>query len=167
MATRPERWVFTAEEAADVVQLVIHHDPTMTRTHTLIPADEAAAAAGVTELAAQLRSLPASIRSALGGAESSAGHLSDDRLQGLAELIQNADDLGATDAAFAVDEAESRLLFRHNGAGLTLHDVWGLAIPWLSLKVADAEQLGRFGIGLKTLHSLSEVLEAHQGRFHV
>ena len=109
----------------------------------------------------QLRSLPASIRSALEGAESSAGHLSDDRLQGLAELIQNADDLGASDAVFAVDEAGSRLLFRHNGDGLTLHDVWGLAIPWLSLKVTDAEQLGRFGIGLKTLHSLSDILEAH------
>ncbi len=167
MANEPKRWVFTADEAVEAARLVVHRDPTSSRTHILIPADQEAAAAGVTELAVQLRSLPASIRSALEGAESSAGHLSDDRLQGLAELIQNADDLGASNAVFAVDEAGSRLLFRHNGDGLTLHDVWGLAIPWLSLKVTDAEQLGRFGIGLKTLHSLSDILEAHEGQFHV
>jgi hypothetical protein len=45
--------------------------------------------------------------------------------------------------------------------------VWALAIPWLSLKVDDPDQLGRFGIGLKTLHALSDVLEVHQGYFRV
>ena len=58
-------------------------------------------------------------------------------------------------------------MFRHNGVGLTLHDVWALAIPWLSLKIEDPDQLGRFGIGLKTLHALSDVLEVHQGHFRV
>jgi hypothetical protein len=58
-------------------------------------------------------------------------------------------------------------MFRHNGSGLTLHDVWALAIPWLSLKVDDPDQLGRFGIGLKTLHALSDVLEVHQRHFRV
>lgn len=167
MTNEPELWVFTEHEAAEVARLVVQHDPTSSRKHTLVPADEEAAAAGVTELALQLRSLPASIRSALEGADSSAGHLSEDRLQGLAELIQNADDLGASNAVFAVDEVGPRLLFQHDGAEVTLHDVWGLAIPWLSLKVTDAEQLGRFGIGLKTLHSLSDILEVHQGSFHV
>ena len=82
-------------------------------------------------------------------------------------MIQNADDLGATSAEFFVDETRNRLLFQHNGAGLSLHDVWALAIPWLSLKVDDPDQLGRFGIGLKTLHALSDILDVHQADFHV
>jgi hypothetical protein len=94
----------------------------------------------VTVLSAELHALPASIRNALANAESNAGHIGEDRLQGLAELIQNADDLKATLAELAeltVDQADSRLMFRHNGSGLTLHDVWALAIPWLSLKLDD------------------------------
>jgi hypothetical protein len=167
MAILREQRIFTIEDSQRCAREVVHHDPATARTFSLVPKDGAAADAGVIALSAELKSLPASIRNALANAESSAGHISDDRLQGLAELIQNADDLGATSAEFAVDATGSRLMFRHNGAGLTLHDVWALAIPWLSLKVDDPEQLGRFGIGLKTLHALSDVLEVHQGHFRV
>jgi len=66
-----------------------------------------------------------------------------------------------------IDKANSRLFFAHNGTGLTLHDVLALAVPWLSLKVADADQLGRYGIGLSTLQSLSDTLEVHEGHFHL
>lgn len=45
--------------------------------------------------------------------------------------------------------------------------MWGLAIPWLSVKTNQAEKLGRFGIGLKTLQSLSDTLEGHNGNFHI
>ncbi len=159
--------VFEAREASEVAHLVADHDPETPRTVSLTPADEAAADAGVLALVERLHSLPKSIRSALQRAGDSAAYLSDDRLQGLAELIQNADDLGASDAVVAIDASSSQLLFSHNGAALTLHDVWALAIPWLSLKVADEAKLGRFGIGLKTLHSLSDVLDVHQGHFHV
>lgn len=167
MATWRELRIFTAEGTHGCAHEVVHHDPRSPRTFSLVPQDGLAADAGVVSLSAELKALPASIRNALANAESSAGHISDDRLQGLAELIQNADDLGATFAEFAVDATGSRLMFRHNGAGLTLHDVWALAIPWLSLKVDDPDQLGRFGIGLKTLHALSDVLEVHQGHFRV
>lgn len=159
--------VFAAHEAPEVAHLVADHDPETPRTVALIPADDAAASAGLIALVDRLRSLPNSIRSALKRAGDSAAYLSDDRLQGLAELIQNADDLGATEATVAIDSTGSRLLFSHNGAALTLHDVWALAIPWLSLKVSDEEKLGRFGIGLKTLHALSDVLEVYQGHFRV
>lgn len=163
LATR----VFAASEADEVAHLAVHHDPEMPRTLALLPEDGLAAEAGVLALAECLHGLPKSIQFAVNNATGSAGYLSDDRLQGLAELIQNAEDVGATEATITVDSEHSRLLFSHNGAGLTLHDVWALAIPWLSLKVGDAEQLGRFGIGLKTLHALSEVLEVHQGHFRV
>jgi len=167
MVSGPERRNFSADEAGELARLVVDHDPNAPRTHLLVPEDAVAAVAGVRELAAQLQHLPRSIRSALQRASDSAGYLSDDRLQGIAELIQNADDLGATEARLTVDVENSRLLFGHNGDGLTLHDIWALAIPWLSLKVTDEEQLGRYGIGLKTLHSLSEVLEASKGHFQV
>ncbi|WBC08908.1 hypothetical protein [Micromonospora sp. WMMA1947] len=159
--------IFAAHEASEVAHLVADHDPETPRTVALLPEDEAAADAGVIALVERLHSLPKSIRSALKRAGDSAAYLSDDRLQGLAELIQNADDLGATEATIAVDSPRSRLLFSHNGAALTLHDVWALAIPWLSLKASDDEKLGRFGIGLKTLHALSDVLEVYQGHFRV
>jgi len=165
--SRLERRTFSADEAGGFARLVVDHDPNTIRTHLLVPEDAFAAVAGVRELATQLQYLPRSIRSALKRASDSAGYLSDDRLQGIAELIQNADDLGATEARLIVDVENSRLLFGHNGDGLTLHDVWALAIPWLSLKVTDEEQLGRYGIGLKTLHSLSEVLEVSEGHFQV
>lgn len=159
--------VFSADESADLASQVVDHDPGSPREALLVPADRDAATAGVQELAKRLQGLPRSIRSALKSATDNAGFLSDDRLQGLAELIQNADDLGATHARFAVDTVGARLLFGHNGAGLTLHDVWALAIPWLSLKVAEEDQLGRFGIGLKTLQSLSDVMEVSEGHFDV
>ena len=146
---------------------VVHHGPGTPRSELLVPQDAAAAAAGVHELAVQLENLPESIRAALQSARDNAGYLSDDRLQGIAELIQNADDLGAADVYLAVDQLNSRLLFGHNGTGLTLHDVWALAIPWLSLKVTNDELLGRYGIGLSTLHSLSDVLEVCEGYFQV
>lgn len=158
-------WRFDAAEAAEAAREVVHHDPDAPWQRIPTPADAAAAAASVAELAAEFLKLPPSIRGALGRATSNAAQLSDDRLQGLAELLQNADDEGAATAYFHIDN--DRLLFGHNGSDFTLPDVWGLTIPWLSEKTGQAEKLGRFGIGLKTLQSLSETLEGHNGHFHI
>lgn len=160
-----EIWRFDAVEAVDAARQVVHHDPDEPWERIPIPADAEAASASLTALAAEFMKLPPSIRGALGRATGNAAQLSDDRLQGLAELLQNADDEGADSAFFVVDE--DRLLFGHNGSDFTLPDVWGLTIPWLSEKTGKAEKLGRFGIGLKTLQSLSETLEGHNGHFHI
>lgn len=161
----PELWFFAADTAREAAHEVVHHAPDTPWRRVPLPSDSSAAAASITALAAEFELLPPSIRGALGRATSNAAQLSDDRLQGLAELLQNADDVGATTAFFHVEE--DRLLFGHNGTDLTLPDVWGLTIPWLSEKSDKAETLGRFGIGLKTLQSLSETLEAHNGYFHL
>lgn len=160
-----EIWRFGAVEAADAARQVVHHDPDEPWERIPIPDDADAASASLSALAAEFLKLPPSIRGALGRATSNAAQLSDDRLQGLAELLQNADDEGADTAYFLVDD--NRLLFGHNGSDFTLPDVWGLTIPWLSEKTGQAEKLGRFGIGLKTLQSLSETLEGHNGHFHI
>jgi len=130
MAEERDRWVYAVDEAANGAQVVVDHDPDQPRTKDLVPLDRAAAEAGVRQLRRHLDGLPKFAQHAMNGAASSAGQLSDDRLQRLAELIQNADDLGASDAYFVIDEANSRLLFAHNGTGLTLHDVHG-AQPYL------------------------------------
>jgi hypothetical protein len=157
---------FAAADARTVAHEVVHFDPARAQRPRLVPQDWEAASAAIDALADELRRLPITIRSALEGAASSAGLISEDRLQGISELIQNADDMGALDVIVEIDEQLSQLRFHHDGAGVTLHDVWALAIPWLSLKTADADKLGRFGIGLKTLQSLSDVLDVHHGDFH-
>lgn len=161
----PELWEFSAEDAAQAAHEVVHHTPDTPWERIPVPRDSDAAAASVVALSAEFQRLPPSIRGALGRASTNAAQLSDDRLQGLAELLQNADDVGADTAFFVVED--DRLMFGHNGSDLTLPDVWGLTIPWLSEKSYNAEALGRFGIGLKTLQSLSETLEAHNGHFHL
>jgi hypothetical protein len=151
-------WRFVAADAADAAREVVHHDPDLPWERIPVPADADAASASLVALAAEFQKLPPSIRGALGRATGNAAQLSDDRLQGLAELLQNADDEGADIAYFLVDD--DRLLFGHNGSDFTLPDVWGLTIPWLSEKASQAEKLGRFGIGLKTLQTLSEAEQA-------
>lgn len=159
----PQRWRFTSIEAAEAAHEVVHHTPDTPWDRVPMPANAEAAASSVRALADEFDQLPPSIRGALGRATRNAAQLSDDRLQGLAELLQNADDVGADEAFFFVDD--DRLLFGHNGSDLTLPDVWGLTIPWLSEKSDQADAVGRFGIGLKTLQSLSETMEAHNGYF--
>lgn len=160
---------FDVDEAAEAAERVFHHEPGTPFLDPKEPRNELAAAAAVRRLGQLFAELPASIRQALRGAETNAGSLSDDRLQGLAELIQNADDVGATRVTFAVESGPTgnAILCSHNGSSLRLMDVMGLATPWLSLKSADSNSLGRFGIGLMTLRSLSDSLEVFDGHFHL
>ena len=108
---------------------------------------------------------PGVFRRALDGARAGAQTLSGDPLQGIAEIIQNADDAGATFVRFQV--IDDRLRAVHDGRPVTLSDVLSLATPWLSNKTEDVWATGRFGIGLMTLRSLSHVLDVHSGHYHL
>jgi hypothetical protein len=166
-ATEAAVWRFSVGDASTAARDVVHHDPETPWGRIPVPDDSDAADASVRALSAEFTSLPISIRGALGRATTNAAQLSDDKLQGLSELLQNADDVGATDAYFIVDPDGARLMFGHNGGDLTLPDVWGLTIPWLSEKASTPDALGRFGIGLKTLQTLSDTLDVHNGFFHL
>ncbi len=98
-------------------------------------------------------------------ARAAAGVLSDDQLQGLSEIIQNADDCGATAVAF--HQTADALIAVHDGRPLSLRDVHALAAPWLTTKRDNATATGRFGIGLSTLHTLSETFQLHSGAYHL
>ena len=62
---------------------------------------------------------------------------------------------------------QTELLASHDGAPVRLADVHGLATPWLTTKAGDATAIGRFGVGLSTLQSLSRTFEVHCAPYHV
>jgi hypothetical protein len=129
------------------------------------PSDQAAARSAVERFAARFAGLPGVATKVLQSARAGAQALSADRLQGLAEIVQNADDAGATRVRFTV--VDGALLAVHNGHPPTLADILALATPWLTTKTTDSAATGRFGIGLMTLQAISATLELHWGPYHV
>jgi hypothetical protein len=127
--------------------------------------DEVEARCAVEEFAGLFREAPGIFKAAMGGASAAAATLSEDRLQGLAEIVQNADDAHATFVEFRL--IGGHLLAIHNGHPVTLSNVLALATPWHSDKTDDALATGRFGIGLMTLRALSEVVEVHSGPYRL
>ena len=125
--------------------------------------DEARAA--VDRLGQRFAQLPGAIRNALDAAGRSADLLSGDPLQGLSEIVQNADDVHATEVRFLL--TDDALVVAHDGDPVTLSNVLALATPWLTTKTSESGSTGRFGIGLMTLHSLASTLEVHCDPYHV
>lgn len=129
------------------------------------PRNDDEARRAVEEFASLFESAPGVFKDALDGARAGAETLSGDRLQGLAEIIQNADDTGALYVRFQV--VGDNLIAVHDGVDVTLSDVLALATPWLSNKTDNDIATGRFGIGLMTLRALSDVLDVHSGKYHI
>ncbi len=129
------------------------------------PSDENTVNAAImrfSELFAGLRGIPKFV---MEGARNSGDSVSSDPLQGLAEIVQNADDTEATEIVLQLDQDE--LLVCHNGNPVRLPHVLALATPWLTTKSGQAALMGRFGIGLTTLRSLSDTFEVHCDPYHV
>ena len=129
------------------------------------PAGLETAQAAVRRLGQLYEGLPGSIAIALDAARQNGELLSSDRFQGLSEIVQNADDVDATEVRFMLKPNE--LLVCHNGNPVRLEHVLGLATPWFSTKGEDGGTMGRFGVGLMTLRSLSSTLEVHCYPYHV
>lgn len=129
------------------------------------PDDVASARVAVERLESLFASAPGTFTAILEGARGGAELLSGDRLQGLTEIIQNADDAGATEVHFLLQP--DALLIVHNGHPVSLRDVHALATPWITTKHQDSKAIGRFGIGLMTLQALSGTLEMHSGLYDV
>ena len=129
------------------------------------PRNSLEANAAVQRLGQLFENLPGTITRVLEAASGSAGLLSSDRLQGLAEIVQNAADAGASQVRLLLTPTD--LLVTHDGRPVRLHHVLGFATPWLSTKSADATPIGRFGIGLMTLRALSATMEVHCPPYHV
>ena len=70
------------------------------------------------------------------------------------ELLQNAEDAGATEAAFAL--TADRLVFEHNGRAFDEADIRAITDIGEGTKAEDDEQIGRFGIGFKAVFAYTE-----------
>lgn len=129
------------------------------------PTVVAEAEAAVRRLGHRLEELPGSIKRVVAGGRSSGRQLVSGRLQGIAEIVQNADDVGASEVRLLLRSTD--LLASHDGGRVSLADVHSMAMPWLSTKADDAMTIGRFGAGLSTLQALSTTLEVHCSPYHV
>jgi hypothetical protein len=129
------------------------------------PDSAVSAGAAIERFAARFASADGWVKAVVEGARSGAEGLSGDRLQGLAEIVQNADDAGASTVRIVLDV--DALLVAHDGRPVTLRNVFALATPWVTTKSTSASATGRFGIGLMTLQSLSPTLEVYSGHYRI
>jgi hypothetical protein len=82
------------------------------------------------------------------------GHLYSERTHFIFELMQNAEDAGATDLAFEL--FEDRLEVRHDGRPFTEADVRGVCGVGKSGKAGDLTAIGKFGIGFKSVYAYTK-----------
>lgn len=129
------------------------------------PVGKEECSAAVEALAARFQDAGGTLRDIVDNARAGARLLSSDRLQGLVEIVQNADDVGATEVVFSLSGDYLRAV--HNGRAARLRDIHALAAPWLTTKVDDVSTAGRFGVGLSTLHSIAEWFEFRSGDYQV
>ena len=88
-----------------------------------------------------------------------------DRTHFVFELLQNAQDAGATRIVF--DLQPDRLEVRHDGRPFTEADVRGICAIKRSTKPdVDVEQIGRFGIGFKSVYAYTGSPAIHCGDEH-
>ena len=70
------------------------------------------------------------------------------------ELLQNAEDTGASETSFVL--SGDALVFEHNGRPFDEADIRGITDIGEGTKAEDEEQIGRFGIGFKAVFAYTE-----------
>jgi hypothetical protein len=132
------------------------------------PRDPDFAAGVMAGLSLAMAKAPGLMRKVVRHAAAAAEDLNVEAFQGIVEVLQNADDLGATNVRIAlrITDARRQLLIVHDGSPVTCHHVLAMTLPYLTTKSGDAEQKGRFGIGLKTLRRISSRIAIHGDPYH-
>jgi hypothetical protein len=92
------------------------------------------------------------------------GQLYSDRTHFTFELIQNAEDAGATDLTFTL--FADRLEVRHDGRDFTVADVRGICGVGQGTKADDLTQIGKFGIGFKAVYAYTDSPRIYSGGEH-
>jgi hypothetical protein len=77
-----------------------------------------------------------------------------DRAHFIYELLQNAEDKGATKADFALTKNSVR--FEHDGAAFSESDIWGITDIGEGAKVGQEDKIGQFGVGFKAVFAYCE-----------
>lgn len=89
------------------------------------------------------------------------GRLYTDRTHFLFELLQNAEDAGATRVLFHL--FENKLEVFHDGRLFNEKDVRGVCGVGEGTKTEDLTQIGKFGIGFKSVYAYTTTPEIHSG----
>jgi hypothetical protein len=89
------------------------------------------------------------------------GQLYSERTHFIFELIQNAEDAGATKLAFEL--FDDRLEVRHDGRPFTEADVRGVCGVGKSEKAGDLTKIGKFGIGFKSVYAYTRSPRVYSG----
>ena len=92
------------------------------------------------------------------------GQLYSERTHFIFELIQNAEDAGATELAFEL--FGDRLEVRHDGRPFTEADVRGVCGVGQSGKSGDLTKIGQFGIGFKSVYAYTRAPRVYSGGEH-
>lgn len=87
-----------------------------------------------------------------------------DRTHFIFELMQNAEDAKASKVQF--DLFDDRLEVRHDGRLFTERDVIGICGVVRGTKGEDLTQIGKFGIGFKSVYAYTTAPEVHSGDEH-
>lgn len=132
------------------------------------PRSSAFAEAMIDTSAEALRNSTGLIKKMINRAAAGAEDLAVAQFQGIIEVIQNADDVRATQVRFALRESMSgrQLLIVHDGEPVTCLNVLGMALPYLTSKTERTDQRGRFGIGMKTLKRIADAVAVHSTPYH-
>ena len=81
------------------------------------------------------------------------------------ELLQNAEDAGASKVHFVLNT--DRLEFEHNGGNLfKIDDIKSITSIGTSTKADDPTNIGKFGIGFKAVFAYTNTPEIESGEFH-
>lgn len=112
--------------------------------------------------------MPGLLRAMLEGATASAEQLNVERLAGLVEILQNADDEHASEVRLSVRHTGhgAELLIAHDGDRVGLVDTAAMALAYVSTKRGDDKSKGKYGIGLKTLGRISSGMAVHCHPYH-
>jgi hypothetical protein len=92
------------------------------------------------------------------------GQLYSERTHFIFELIQNAEDAGATELDFEL--FGDRLELRHDGRPFTEADVRGVCGVGQSGKSGDLTAIGKFGIGFKSVYAYTRTPQVYSGDEH-
>lgn len=87
-----------------------------------------------------------------------------DRTHFVFELLQNAEDAGATKILFKLQQ--DRLEVMHDGRPFNEDDVRGICGIDLGTKKEDLTQIGKFGIGFKSVYAYTASPQIHSGKEH-
>ena len=132
------------------------------------PREPVFARAALAELTDYLENTPALFRNVLEGAERGASQLTVNEFDSIMEIIQNADDQNASFVDFAVRKRGNRheLLALHDGNPIEIKHVAAMTLAFVTTKSGESEQIGKFGIGLKALTKVSDLMEVHCSPYH-